>query len=136
MKFCVTVTRTGCLYIEAATEEEAMAMANHQITDTVLWDEDWMPTDCTEDDSADDYITEKLLNNDLIWRGTKMEEYILKVLDEQLDEVGFIVPNQSEFYSCDSSEFSTAIQNLIDKGILRIRDCVGTAYEYNKQITI
>ena len=60
-----------------------------------------------------------------------MEEYILKVLNEQPD--GFIVPNQTEFYNNNIHEFFEAIQRLIDKGILRKRNCDGLAYEYNRQ---
>ena len=63
-----------------------------------------------------------------------MEEYILKVLDEQPD--GFIVPNQTEFYNNNIHEFFEAIQKLIDKGILRKRNCDGLAYEYNRQMTV
>lgn len=63
-----------------------------------------------------------------------MEEYILKVLDEQPD--GFIVPNQMEFYNNNIHEFFEAIQRLIDKGILRKRNCDGLAYEYNKHMTV
>lgn len=58
-----------------------------------------------------------------------MEEYILKVLDEQRD--GFITPNQTEFYN-NIDGFFQAVQSLIDKGILRKRNCDGLAYEYDK----
>lgn len=60
MKYCVTVTRTGCVFIEAENEEEAMYIADHLTTETISWSEDWSPTDCEEDDSLDDleYITE------------------------------------------------------------------------------
>ena len=61
MKYCVTIVRTGFLFVEAENEAEAMDIANHQTTDTVSWSEDWEATDCMEDDSCedDDYITEK-----------------------------------------------------------------------------
>lgn len=59
-----------------------------------------------------------------------MEEYILKVLDEQPD--GFIIPNQDAFSGCDTHELFQAIYRLIDKGILRKRNCDGLAYEYDK----
>jgi hypothetical protein len=61
MKYCVTIVRTGCVFVEAENESEAMDIANHQTTDTVNWSEDWEATDCMEDDSCDDddYITEK-----------------------------------------------------------------------------
>ena len=58
------------------------------------------------------------------------EELILRVLDEQTD--GFITPNQSEFYSCDTHELFQAIYRLIEKGVLRKRNCEGLAYEYDK----
>lgn len=56
MKYCVTIERTGCIFVEANSREEAIDIANHQITDTVNWSEDWTPTDCFEDDSAMDYM--------------------------------------------------------------------------------
>ena len=61
MKYCVTVVRTGCLFVEAESEAEAMDIADHQTTDTVNWSDDWSPTDCEEDDSEPDgmYITER-----------------------------------------------------------------------------
>lgn len=64
MKYCVTVVRYGCLFIEAGSPEEAMDIADHQTTDTVNWSDDWMPTDVTDDDSLDDnqYITERAWN--------------------------------------------------------------------------
>ena len=60
MKYCVTVERTGCVFVEAENEEQAMYIADHLTTDTINWSEDWEPTDCTEDDSLADgeYITE------------------------------------------------------------------------------
>ncbi len=60
-KYCVTVTRTGFLYIEAENEDEAMDIADHQTTDTVMWSDDWAPTDVFEDKSAlgSSYICEK-----------------------------------------------------------------------------
>ncbi len=61
MKYCVTIVRTGCIFVEAETEADAMDIANHQTTDTVNWSEDWEPTGCEEYDSACDYmyVTEK-----------------------------------------------------------------------------
>ncbi|MBQ7818569.1 MAG: hypothetical protein IJ341_02610 [Bacteroidales bacterium] len=59
MKFCVTVTRTGCVFVKANSASEAMDIANHQTTDTVNWSDDWEATDCIEDDTAINYITEK-----------------------------------------------------------------------------
>lgn len=60
-KYCVTIVRTGCIFVEAESEAEAIDIADHQTTDTVSWSEDWSPTDCIEDDSACDfmYVTEK-----------------------------------------------------------------------------
>lgn len=60
-KYCVTVVRTGCVFVEAETEEQAKDIAYHQTTDTVNWSEDWTPADAYEDDSAVDslYISEK-----------------------------------------------------------------------------
>ncbi|MDD6484004.1 MAG: hypothetical protein PUF72_05455 [Clostridiales bacterium] len=61
MKFLVTITRTGYLFVEAETEAEAMDIANHQLTDKVYWDDDWNATDCQADDTEPDcmYIKEK-----------------------------------------------------------------------------
>lgn len=62
MKYCVTIVRYGCLFVEADSESEAMDIADHQTTDTVNWSEDWRPTDADviEDDwFAGEYITEK-----------------------------------------------------------------------------
>ena len=33
MKYCVTVARTGCIFVEAENESEAIDIANHQDTD-------------------------------------------------------------------------------------------------------
>ena len=59
-----------------------------------------------------------------------MEEKILKVLDEQPD--GFICPNQADFENDDIDEFFKVIHSLIEKGVIRKRNCKGLAYEYNK----
>lgn len=58
-KFAVTVVRTGVVFVEAESKEEAMDIANHQTTDTVGWSDDWNATDVTPDDSGRRYITEK-----------------------------------------------------------------------------
>lgn len=58
-----------------------------------------------------------------------MENLILKVLDEQID--GFITADQTAFRGCDIHEWFKAVNRLIDKGILRKRDCAGLAYEYD-----
>ena len=58
-KYCVTIVRTGCLFVEANSEEDAMDIADHQTTDEVNWSDDWTPTDAEENDSYQgEYITE------------------------------------------------------------------------------
>ena len=61
MKYCVTVVRTGCLFIEAESECEAVDIANHQLTDAVCWSDSWEASDCMKDDSEPDdvYIRRK-----------------------------------------------------------------------------
>ena len=60
MKYCVTIVRTGCVFVEAETAAEAVDIANHQTTDTVNWSEDWNATDCEECNSdLEKYVTEK-----------------------------------------------------------------------------
>ena len=60
MKYCVTIVRTGCVFVEAETAAEAMDIANYQTTDTVNWSEDWNATDCEEYNSdSEKYVTEK-----------------------------------------------------------------------------
>ena len=49
-KYCVTVVRTGCVFIEAASPEEAMDIADHQRTGDISWSDDWSPTDAEVDD--------------------------------------------------------------------------------------
>lgn len=56
MKYCVTVTRTGCVFIEADSESEAMYIADHLCTNSVNWSDDWEPTDCVEDETILDYM--------------------------------------------------------------------------------
>lgn len=58
-KYCVTITRTGWVFVEADTPGEAMDIADHQYSDTIIWAEDWGPTDVEEDDSGEKYITER-----------------------------------------------------------------------------
>lgn len=50
MTYCVTVVRTGCVFVNAKNIEEAMDIANHQDTRTISWSDDWEATDCVEDD--------------------------------------------------------------------------------------
>ena len=50
-KYLVTIVRTGCMFIEAESESEAMDIANHQATNKVSWSDDWEATDCIEDNS-------------------------------------------------------------------------------------
>lgn len=60
-KFCVTISRVGCLFVMAENESDAMYIANRQYSDTVKWFDNWEATDVEEDDSFDDdeYITEE-----------------------------------------------------------------------------
>lgn len=60
-KYCVTIARTGCVFVKAESPEEAMDIAGHQTTDTVSWSEDWEPTEVFEDDSAlpSSYVKER-----------------------------------------------------------------------------
>ena len=60
-KYLVTVVRTGCVFIEADDESQALDIANHLKTDSVYWSDDWDATDVVEDDSALDnmYISER-----------------------------------------------------------------------------
>lgn len=62
-KFCVTIVRTGVVFVEAETPEEAMDIADHQTTDTVNWSEDWSPTDAEEQPDYDGLcLTERAFN--------------------------------------------------------------------------
>lgn len=56
MKYCVTIVRTGCVFVEAENKAKAIDIANHQTTDTVSWSDDWKATDCIEDDSELNYV--------------------------------------------------------------------------------
>lgn len=60
-RYCVTIVRTGCLFVEAESPEDAMDIADHQTTDTVNWSDDWEPTEVFEDNSAlnSSYIRER-----------------------------------------------------------------------------
>ena len=57
----VTIVRYGFIPVYAESEAEAMDIANHQLTDTVNWSDDWMPTDADPDDDIprDDCVIEK-----------------------------------------------------------------------------
>ena len=61
MKYCVTVIRTGCVFVEADNWEDALDIANYQLTDDIYWSDDWEATDAYEDDSEEDkvYVKEK-----------------------------------------------------------------------------
>lgn len=61
MKYCVTIVRYGCLFVEAENENEAIDIANHQTTDSVSWSDDWDATDAVEDGTCDNslYVKEK-----------------------------------------------------------------------------
>lgn len=54
MKYCVTIVRTGCIFVEADSEAKAIDIADHQLTDTISWSDDWSPTDAEPDDSIPD----------------------------------------------------------------------------------
>lgn len=58
---------------------------------------------------------------------TEMEKYVLQVLDN--DPSKFITLNQCQFNDCDSTELVSAVYQLIEKNILKIRHCQGKAYE-------
>lgn len=68
-------------------------------------------------------------DGDILCEELAMQEYILSILDKELDD--FIVPNQWQFDNsrCDQKAFFTAINSLINQGILKRRDCQGVAYE-------
>lgn len=46
--FDVTVTRTGCVMVEADNEHEAMMIAANQPTEDISWTEDWEAFDANE----------------------------------------------------------------------------------------
>lgn len=50
-KYCVTVARTGVIYVAAEDESEAMCIADHQETETVSWTDSWEVTDVVEDNT-------------------------------------------------------------------------------------
>ena len=52
MKYCVTVARTGLVYVEAQSAEEAAEIAERQLTDNVWWLDDFQATSVQEDDAA------------------------------------------------------------------------------------
>lgn len=59
MKCCVTVTRTGVVYVEVASLEEAESFVNSNVSNSeVQWDDYFAVTDSEEDATADeeDYI--------------------------------------------------------------------------------
>ena len=60
-KYLVTVAQTGCVFVEAESEAEAMDIADHQFFDAVNWSDDFEATYAEEDDSAEpeEYIKEK-----------------------------------------------------------------------------
>lgn len=55
-KYIVTIVRTGCVFVEADNMDDAMDIANHQLTDTIYWSDDWEASDAAEDDSEPDYM--------------------------------------------------------------------------------
>ncbi len=46
----VTITRYGCVRIEAESESDAMRKANELPDKDISWSEDWEATDSTESD--------------------------------------------------------------------------------------
>lgn len=60
-KYCVTVARVGCIFVEAESPEDAIEIADHQTTDAVRWSDDWSVTDCIPDDTEPNgvYVSEK-----------------------------------------------------------------------------
>jgi len=60
-KYLVTVVRTGCVFVEAESEAEAMDIADYQFDDAISWSDDFEATDVEEDDSAEpeEYIKDK-----------------------------------------------------------------------------
>lgn len=61
MKYRVVVAQHGCVYVDANSEDEAVDIANHQMTDSVWWFDDWKAVGVEKDDSAIDnlYISKK-----------------------------------------------------------------------------
>ena len=106
--------------INAARAELDKATAAYKQRDAELNDLLRNIKQTTDSKMLDDII--KDLN-----REEDIERDILRELEEQGD---FITPNQSAFDKYSPAELFQAISNLINKGILRKRDCEGTAYEY------
>lgn len=61
MKYRVLVAQHGCVYVDANSEAEAVDIANHQMTDSVWWLDDWEAVGVEKDDSAlnEMYITHR-----------------------------------------------------------------------------
>lgn len=53
MIYEVTVSRTGCLYVEASSPEEAKNIADRQPSENVSWTDDWNVIDCREDEEPE-----------------------------------------------------------------------------------
>ena len=47
----VTVAVTGCMFVEAESEDKAREIADRQTADTVSWSDDWQITDVEPADS-------------------------------------------------------------------------------------
>lgn len=43
----VTISRSGVVFVEAENKQDAMYIADHILTDSVSWSDDWIPTDIT-----------------------------------------------------------------------------------------
>ena len=64
--FDVTITRTGCIMVEADNEHEAMMIAANQPTESVSWTEDWEASDATQIAESEEEMGEdmKLVTKD------------------------------------------------------------------------
>lgn len=53
MKYEVTVVKTGYIYVEADSKDEAMSIADNQSESAVNWCDYWGVTDAIEDEDPD-----------------------------------------------------------------------------------
>ena len=60
MKYCVTVARTGLIYVNADSKKDAAEIAERQLTDNVWWLDDFQAVDVREDTAAPSkmYVTD------------------------------------------------------------------------------
>jgi hypothetical protein len=59
-----------------------------------------------------------------------MHEIESKIM-KKVNNNGFMVPNDVELYQYDPRELFSTIYSMINRGILRRRDCEGLAFELN-----